>query len=109
MTLPPVIHIRWGLRTGRPSDPEITVRQERLVPYLAQIATLSVTYGLLRRLRAPRLVIAVVISVAGAIVIITGVTTVWKMSMHLTGAAFVPGDPNYNPDDSGMDSIHCHI
>ncbi len=28
-----------------------------------------------------------VISVAGAIVVMTRVTTVWKMSMHLTGAA----------------------
>lgn len=87
ITLAPFIHIRWGLRTGRFSDPDISVREERLVPYAAQIATLGLTYGLLRRLRAPRLVVAVVISVAGAIVVITCVTTVWKMSMHLTGAA----------------------
>ncbi len=87
ITLAPAIHIRWGLRTGRFSDPDISVRQERLVPYVAQIATLGATYALLRRLHAPRLVVAVVISVAGAIVIITGVTTFWKMSMHLVGTA----------------------
>lgn len=87
ITLAPFIHIRWGLRTGRLSDPEITVRQERLIPYAAQIGTLGVTYALLRRLHAPRLIIAIVISVAGAIVVITGVTTVWKMSMHLVGTA----------------------
>jgi membrane-associated phospholipid phosphatase len=87
ITLVPLIHIRWGVRTGRISDSQVSVRQERLVPYLAQLATVGLTYALLRRLQAPRLVTAVVVSVAGGMVVITGVTTVWKMSMHVTGAA----------------------
>ncbi len=86
MTLVPLIHVRWGVRTGRLSDHDVSVRQERFVPYAAQIATVGATYGLLRALRAPRPIIAVVVSVAGAMVVITGVTTVWKMSMHVMGA-----------------------
>jgi hypothetical protein len=36
--------------------------------------------------------------------------TVSRMkTMRLTGASFVADDPRYNPDDSGMDSIHCRI
>jgi hypothetical protein len=36
--------------------------------------------------------------------------TVAKMSrLRLTDETFVPNDPNYNPDDSGMKQIHCRI
>jgi hypothetical protein len=36
--------------------------------------------------------------------------TVAKMTdVRLTNEAFVPDDPNYNPDDRGMKSIHCRI
>jgi len=87
ITVGPFIHVRWGVRTGRLSDTDISVRQERLVPYLAQLGALGATYTLLRQLHAPRLIVAVVVSVAGAIATITGVTTIWKMSMHLTGTA----------------------
>jgi hypothetical protein len=36
--------------------------------------------------------------------------TVAKMiEPRLTGESFVPNDPNYNPNDSGMKTIHCRI
>ena len=36
--------------------------------------------------------------------------TVAKMThLRTTGEAFVPDDPNYNPDDSAMARIHCRI
>lgn len=87
VTLVPFIHIRWGVRTGRLSDHDVSVREERFWPYMLQIATLGATYGLLRALRAPRVVMALVLSVSGAMVAVTGVTLYWKVSMHMTGAA----------------------
>jgi len=86
ITLAPLVHIRWGLRTGRFSNADISIRQERLVPYVAQIGTLCLTYGLLRWSRAPRLVV-VVISVTGALVVVTLATTLWKVSAHVMGVA----------------------
>jgi hypothetical protein len=36
--------------------------------------------------------------------------TVSKMSdVRLTDMAFEPDDPHYNPNDSGMQQIHCRI
>jgi len=87
ITLVPLIHIRWGVRTGRISDHDISVREERFWPYMLQIITVVATYGLLRGFGAPRLVIALVVSVSTAMVAITGVTLYWKMSMHVAGTA----------------------
>jgi hypothetical protein len=28
---------------------------------------------------------------------------------RLSAVSFVPNDPNYNPDDNGMKTIHCRI
>jgi membrane-associated phospholipid phosphatase len=87
MTLPSFMHVRYGVRTGRFSDPEISVRQERFWPYLGEVAAVLTSYGIMRVLRAPREMTALVVSVAGAMVVITGVTLVWKMSMHVVGTA----------------------
>jgi hypothetical protein len=36
--------------------------------------------------------------------------TVARMSeVRVTDRAFVPDDPNYNPDDSAMATIHCRV
>jgi len=87
ITLSPFIHIRWGVRTGRFSDHEISVREERLRPLLLQLGTVGVTYGLLRRLRAPTLVIALVLSISAAMIPITAITLYWKVSVHVAGTA----------------------
>jgi hypothetical protein len=29
--------------------------------------------------------------------------------LRLTDRAFIPNDPNYNPNDSAMSAIHCRI
>jgi len=87
ITMVPLIHIRWGVRTGRISDHDVSVREERFWPYMLQIATVGFTYALLRAFGAPRLVIGLVESVSTAMVAITGVTLYWKMSMHVAGAA----------------------
>lgn len=85
--IPPFVHIRYGVRRGRYSDHELSVRQERFWPYIVEIGALAASYGLMRRLRAPREMVALVVSVAGAMVVVTGVTLVWKISMHVAGTA----------------------
>ncbi len=35
MSMTPLVHIRWGMRTGRLSGREISARAERLWPYMA--------------------------------------------------------------------------
>jgi hypothetical protein len=87
MSLTPLVHIRWGVSTGRFSDHEITVRQERFWPYMAELSAVGCAYLAMRSLKAPRIMIAMVVSVATGMAIITGVTLFWKMSMHVSGAA----------------------
>lgn len=42
-----------------------------------------------------------------------GFGKLWSLSkmrnLQLTNETFVPDDPNYNPNDSGMREIHCRI
>ncbi len=87
MTLPSLVYVRYGVRTGRLSDHEVSVREERFWPYMGEIAAVVASYGIMRVLRAPREMTALVVSVAGAMMTITGVTLVWKMSMHVVGTA----------------------
>ncbi len=87
MTLPALVYVRYGVRTGRLSDHEVSVREERFWPYMGEIAAVVASYGIMRVLRAPREMTALVVSVAGAMMTITGVTLVWKISMHVVGTA----------------------
>jgi len=87
MTLPSFVYVRYGVRSGQLSDHEVSIRQERFLPYMGEIAAVLSSYGLMRVLRAPREMTALVVSVAGAMMTITGVTLVWKMSMHVVGTA----------------------
>jgi len=42
-----------------------------------------------------------------------GFGKLWLVSkmknLRLTDVSFVPSDPNYNPDDTGMREIHCRV
>lgn len=87
MMLPSLVYVRYGVRTGRLSDHEVSVREERFWPYMGEIAAVLTSYGLMRVLRAPREMTALVVSVAGAMMTVTAVTLVWKMSMHVVGTA----------------------
>ena len=87
MSLTPLVHIRWGVHTGRISDHEVSVRKERLWPYMVELGAVGCSYLAMRTLKAPRLMTGLVLSVATGMVIITGVTLFWKMSMHVSVAS----------------------
>lgn len=42
-----------------------------------------------------------------------GFGKLWKVAemrnVRITGEPFSPDDPNYNPDDSAMTSVHCRV
>ncbi len=87
MSLTPLAHIRWGVRTGRLSDHEVSVRSERFWPYMVELGAVGCSYLAMRILNAPQLMNALVLSVGMGMVIITGVTLFWKMSMHVSIAS----------------------
>lgn len=87
MTLPSFVHVRYGVRTGRFSDADISLRHQRFWPYMGELASVLASYGVMRALRAPRQMTALVVSMAGGMVAVTGITLVWKISMHVVGTA----------------------
>ena len=87
MTLTPFVHVRWGVRSGRLSDHDVSIRQERFWPYMGELGATGCSYLLMRGLGAPRLMTGMVLSVGVGITAVTGVTLFWKMSMHVTGAS----------------------
>jgi membrane-associated phospholipid phosphatase len=87
MSLTPFAHVRWGVRTGRLSDHEVSVRQERFWPYMAELGAIGSSYLLMRVLGAPKLMTAMVLSVGLGVSTVTAVTLLWKVSMHVTGTA----------------------
>ena len=87
MTLTPFVHARWGVRSGRLSDHDVSIRQERFWPYMGELSAIGCSYLLMRGLEAPRLMTGMVLSVGVGITAVTGVTLFWKTSMHVTGAS----------------------
>jgi len=87
ISVTPFVHVRYGVRSGRLSDHEVSVRRERFWPYAGEIGAALLSYGVMRALGAPREMTALVLAVAGAMVAVTGVTLLWKVSMHATGTA----------------------
>ena len=54
---------------------------------MTELGAIGSSYILMRALGAPRLMTAMVVSVGVGITAVTGVTLVWKVSMHVTGAS----------------------
>lgn len=87
MSLTPFVHVRWGVRTGRLSDHDVSIRQERFWPYMTELGAIGGSYLLMRTTGAPPLMTAMVVSVGLGIGTVTAVTLFWKISMHVTGAS----------------------
>ena len=65
----------------------MSLRHQRFWPYMGELASVLASYGMMRVLRAPKEMTALVISVASGMVAVTGITLVWKISMHVVGTA----------------------
>lgn len=86
-SLLPMGVIVWGARTGRWDGHHVRDRSGRLVPLLALISMSAVGLGLLLALGAPWPMIALDIAMIVALLVTSGVTAWWKVSLHAAVAA----------------------
>jgi membrane-associated phospholipid phosphatase len=89
ISLAPLLHIAQGVRAGRYRDHHLSVRQERLIPFLVGLVSAGTALALLLLWHASRAflatVAAVVVGAALALVITHGAR--WKISLHVAGNA----------------------
>lgn len=85
----PLLHIIWGVQTGRYSDYHISRREQRLVPFLVTLGCIVVVFTVLWLMQAPLELLAMMASTIISIVVALLITqwVRWKISLHLVGIA----------------------
>lgn len=83
----PLIFVYRGVRRGRYSDHHLSVRAQRLVPLIVGLACAATALVLLLALQASRALLATVAAVLVCGICTLAITTRWKISFHLVGAA----------------------
>lgn len=81
-TILPALVISRGVRRGRYADRHLTDRRQRLPVLLFVLACVAASLGLLAWAGAPRDVIALNVTMAAAITVLTVITAAWKISIH---------------------------
>lgn len=76
-----------GVRRGRLGDKFLTQRRERVGPMLLACASAGVGVVVLARLGAPADLVRLVGAVLAGLLVSVGVTTRWKVSVHVAGLA----------------------
>jgi membrane-associated phospholipid phosphatase len=76
-----------GVHRRRWTDRHVRVRQQRLVPFLAAIASFLAGLALLVALGAPRQLIALVVAMLTCLAATMLVTLWWKLSLHTAAAS----------------------
>ena len=76
-----------GVYRRRWTDRHVRVRQQRLVPFLAAIASFLAGLALLVALGAPRQLIALVVAMLACLAATMLVTLWWKVSLHTAAAS----------------------
>jgi membrane-associated phospholipid phosphatase len=87
VSVSPLVHVYQGVRSGRYRDQHLSVRRERLLPFLIGLASTGATLAVLLWLHASRAYLAtlsaVLIGVVVALLITHGAR--WKISLHVAG------------------------
>ena len=83
----PLLFVYQGVRRGRYSDHHLSVRTQRLVPLIVGLACAASALILLLTLHASRALLATVTAVLVCGLCTLAITTRWKISFHLVGAA----------------------
>ncbi len=83
----PLIFVYQGVRQGRYSDHHLSVRTQRLVPLLVGLLCAAIALILLLALQASSALLATVAAVLICGICTLAITTRWKVSFHLVGAA----------------------
>lgn len=87
--LGPLLALFWLLRRGRVSDLDVTLREERLMPFIAALCGAVAACGSLYLLNAPGLLMHVALAHTAVFCIVFVVTMYWKISVHSAGVAGV--------------------
>ena len=91
-SLIPISYVLHGVRRRRFSDRHVVVRQQRPVPLVVAIASVSIGLAVLSVVGAPRLLVALVGAMGVGLTVSLAVTLFWKMSIHtavVAGAAVI--------------------
>lgn len=83
----PYLVLLLGVRRGRWSDRHLRRRQDRVVPLAIALVSALVGAVLLVLLDAPRSLQTGVLSLIAGLVVVSLITPVWKVSLHLAVAA----------------------
>ncbi|MGK5737580.1 phosphatase PAP2 family protein [Micromonospora sp. URMC 103] len=83
----PFAYILGGVRRGRLTDHHVGLREQRRVPLLVGLCSVTAGLALLAGLGAPRPVLALVAAGVVGLVVAVTVSHWWKMSIHAAVAA----------------------
>lgn len=78
----PAVVIRRGVRVGQYTDRHLSNRTQRVPVMAFALGCVAVSLGLLALAGAPQAVIALTVTMLSAIIVLTAVTTKWKISIH---------------------------
>lgn len=83
----PLLFVYQGVRRGRYSDHHLSVRTQRLIPLVVGLLCAAIAFVLLLVLQASTALLATVAAVVVCGICTLAITTRWKISFHLVGAA----------------------
>ncbi len=89
VSLAPLLHIAQGVRAGRYSDHHVSIRSQRLVPFLFGIVSFCLVLAGLLIVHASSAFLATMVAALVALATAMVITNVWKwkISLHLVGVA----------------------
>jgi len=87
----PMGYIAKGVKAGKWSDHHVGERDQRAVPLLVAIASVTVAAVLLAIVHAPRELIALVVAMLVGLFVVLTVTHWWKVSIHAAVAGGLLG------------------
>ncbi len=87
ISIAPLLHVYVGVRAGRYRDHHLSLRQERLIPFVVGIVGASSALALLLLSHASRAFLATVTAVVVGAALAMGIThgARWKISLHVSG------------------------
>jgi membrane-associated phospholipid phosphatase len=87
----PMAYVVKGVRAGKWSDHHIGRREQRTVPILVALGSITVATGLLVLVQAPRELVALVLAQMAGLLVVLAITRFWKVSIHCATAAGLVG------------------
>lgn len=83
----PILFIAQGVRSGRYADRHLSRREQRVVPLLVSLVSVSMTFAVLVLVHASRALLATIVAVllGGVLALVITYGARWKISLHTGG------------------------